>query len=96
MVRVSCGMGKMDGPSALIAGGLVLGASRPRLNVVPRHAFLVVVPRHALVSFVGSFWRTQSLSGLFLRTLANPDAQTLKHALTTNGLPARADVNRGT
>jgi hypothetical protein len=63
---------------------------------VPRHAFLVVVPRNALVSFVGSFWRTQSLSGLFLRTLANPEARTLKHALTTNGLPARADVNRGT
>jgi hypothetical protein len=27
----------LDGPSVLIAGGLVLGASRPRLHNVPRH-----------------------------------------------------------
>ena len=29
----------LDGPSVLIAGGLVLGASRPRLHNVPRHAW---------------------------------------------------------
>ena len=29
----------LDGPSVLIAGGLVLCASRPRLRNVPRHAW---------------------------------------------------------
>ena len=39
---VRCGMCTLDGPSVLIDGGLVLGASRPRLHNVPRHAWLVV------------------------------------------------------
>ena len=35
---VRCGIGTLDGPSALITGDLVLVSSRPRLHNVPRHA----------------------------------------------------------
>ena len=35
---VRCGMCTLDGPSVLVADGLGLGASRPRLHNAPSHA----------------------------------------------------------